>query len=130
MRAPRGRNSRKDFRRITALPLTGFAAVFVMAVAITVTANAIPAGAVAAPAPAPAQEPTDAVAPDEAKDHIGEEVTVCGDVVSADYIRALEGRPTFLNLDAAYPDHVFSVTIMGDDRGNFPAPPHRSSGLP
>ncbi|MFZ0805936.1 MAG: hypothetical protein WAN03_07120 [Candidatus Sulfotelmatobacter sp.] len=39
----------------------------------------------------------------EAKDHIGEQATVCGKVVSTGYAENSRGKPTFLNLDKPYP---------------------------
>jgi hypothetical protein len=38
----------------------------------------------------------------EAKNHVGENGTVCGQVASAHYAMKSRGRPTFLNLDRAY----------------------------
>jgi hypothetical protein len=35
----------------------------------------------------------------EAKDHVGEQATVCGKVASARYAATSRGKPTFLNLD-------------------------------
>lgn len=58
----------------------------------------------------------------EAKDHIGEEATVCGKVVSAKYAAASRGSPTFLNLDRPYPNQVFTVVIWGRDRAKFDKP--------
>jgi DNA/RNA endonuclease YhcR with UshA esterase domain len=84
----------------------------------------------------PSQPPAAAVAPQpqqatqgqtltaaEAKAHIGETATVCGTVASARYAAQSRGRPTFLNLDAPYPNQVFTVVIWGDARLNFPEPP-------
>ena len=39
----------------------------------------------------------------EAKDHNGEQATVCGKVVSTGYAENSRGKPTFLNLDKPYP---------------------------
>ncbi len=47
----------------------------------------------------------------QAKDHIGEEATVCGKVVSARYAPSSRGRPTFLNLDRPHPNQEFTVVI-------------------
>jgi hypothetical protein len=58
----------------------------------------------------------------EAKDHIGEKATVCGDVASAHYAAATRGNPTFINLDKAYPGQVFTVLIWGSDRLKFGDP--------
>jgi DNA/RNA endonuclease YhcR with UshA esterase domain len=58
----------------------------------------------------------------EAHNHIGEEATVCGVVVSSHYAKSSKGEPTFLNLDVAYPEHIFTVLIWGEDREQFKKP--------
>ena len=58
----------------------------------------------------------------EAKDHIGQSATVCGDVVSTHYAARTRGNPTFINLDKPYPDQVFTVLIWGSDRPKFGDP--------
>jgi hypothetical protein len=68
---------------------------------------------------APAQTVISAV---EAKNHIGENRTVCGDVVSAHHAARTRGNPTFLNLDKPYPTQVFTVLIWGTDRSRFGVP--------
>lgn len=58
----------------------------------------------------------------EAKNHIGEKATVCGDVASTRYAARSRGNPTFINLDKAYPNQVFTVLIWGSDRVKFGNP--------
>ena len=58
----------------------------------------------------------------EAKDHIGEPATVCGSVASTRYAASSRGRPTFLNLDKPYPNHIFTVVIWGQNRAKFGRP--------
>jgi len=58
----------------------------------------------------------------EAKSHIGERVTVCGNVASTHYAARTRGSPTFVNLDKPYPDEVFTVLIWGSDRPKFGDP--------
>lgn len=58
----------------------------------------------------------------EAKDHIGQRATVCGRVASARYAASSRGQPTFLNLDRAYPNHVFTMVIWGENRAKFGKP--------
>lgn len=58
----------------------------------------------------------------EAKDHIGQNATVCGEVVSTHYARSSRGSPTFLNFDQAYPNQIFTVVIWGSDRPKFGDP--------
>jgi len=58
----------------------------------------------------------------EAKDHIGQTATVCGKVADTRYLDESGRRPTFLNFDAKYPNHVFTAVIFGDDRAKFGTP--------
>jgi hypothetical protein len=64
----------------------------------------------------------------EAKDHIGEQATVCGKVASTRYAATTRGKPTFLNLDKPYPSQVFTVLIWGDNRAKFGAPEEQYRG--
>ncbi len=70
-------------------------------------------------APAPQHQRLSA---SEAKDHIGETATVCGNVVSTRYAASTNGHPTFLNLDKAYPNQIFTVLIWGSNRSKFGTP--------
>ena len=58
----------------------------------------------------------------EAKDHIGEQATVCGKVVSTRFAESSRGSPTFLNLDQPDPNQVFTLVIWGSDRSKFGDP--------
>jgi endonuclease G len=58
----------------------------------------------------------------EAKDHIGEQATVCGKVVSTRFAESSRGSPTFLNFDQPYPSQVFTLVIWGSDRPKFGEP--------
>src|SRR5262249_58197410 len=58
----------------------------------------------------------------EAKQHIGEQATVCGIVASAKYAASTRGQPTFLNLDEPYPNQIFTILIWGGDRAKFGRP--------
>ena len=57
-----------------------------------------------------------------AKDHVGENATVCGHVASTHFASTTRGRPTFINLDKPYPNQIFTILIWGSDRGKFGAP--------
>jgi DNA/RNA endonuclease YhcR with UshA esterase domain len=52
----------------------------------------------------------------DAKAHIGENATVCGKVASERTATSSRGEPTFINLDSAYPNQVFTILVWGDDR--------------
>jgi len=58
----------------------------------------------------------------EAKDHVGETATVCGNVVSTRYAASTKGQPTFLNLDKPYPSQIFTIVIWGSNRSKFGRP--------
>jgi hypothetical protein len=70
----------------------------------------------------PAQSQTKRITASEAKDHIGERATVCGRVASTRYAYRTKSQPTFLNLDAAYPNQIFTIVIWGSDRAKFGEP--------
>ena len=57
-----------------------------------------------------------------AKDHIGENATVCGQVASTHFASTTRERPTFINLDQPYPNQIFTILFWGSDRGKFGAP--------
>jgi hypothetical protein len=52
----------------------------------------------------------------QARMHDGETATICGVVASERTAVESKGKPTFINLDSAYPDAVFTVVIWGEDR--------------
>jgi hypothetical protein len=58
----------------------------------------------------------------EAKNHVGEKATVCGEVASTRYAASSRGNPTFINLDKPYPNQIFTVLIWGSDRPKFGDP--------
>lgn len=59
----------------------------------------------------------------EARAHIGEQATVCGVVKSARWASSSNRKPTFLNLDEAYPKQTFTVVIFEEHRARFTPPP-------
>jgi hypothetical protein len=58
----------------------------------------------------------------EAKNHVDEKATVCGNVASTHYAARTKGNPTFLNLDEPYPRQIFTILIWGSDRPKFGDP--------
>jgi hypothetical protein len=52
----------------------------------------------------------------EAKNHVGENATVCGTIASQTTATGSHGTPTFINLDQPYPHQVFTVLIWGSDK--------------
>ncbi|MDH3684936.1 MAG: hypothetical protein OEP95_01850 [Myxococcales bacterium] len=71
---------------------------------------------------------TEAITAEAAAQHIGERAEVCGRVASANHSLESKGRPTFLNFDRPYPDHIFTALIWGKDRARFSAPPESLLG--
>ena len=61
----------------------------------------------------------------EARSHIGEYSKVCGVVASTHFANRSRGAPTFINLDRAYPDQVFTAVIWVEDRAKFGYPEQR-----
>lgn len=61
----------------------------------------------------------------EAKSHVSERVTVCGNVASTRYADKTKGQPTFLNLDEPYPRQIFTIIIWGSDRSKFGEPENK-----
>jgi DNA/RNA endonuclease YhcR with UshA esterase domain len=64
----------------------------------------------------------------DAKNHIGEEATVCGNVASTRYASSTRGQPIFLNLEQPYPNQIFTVVILGRNRAKFGNPESEYSG--
>jgi hypothetical protein len=65
---------------------------------------------------------TGRIAAAEAKNHVGEKATVCGNVVGTHYAARTKGNPTFLNLDEPYPRQIFTILIWDSDRPKFGDP--------
>ena len=62
------------------------------------------------------------LSPPQAKNHIGEQATVCGKIVSTRYADTTRGSPTLLNFDEPYPNQIFTLLIWGSDRPKFGNP--------
>jgi len=56
---------------------------------------------------------------DEAKDHVGEKVTICSEVKETYFNSKAKGEPTNLNFGAPFPKQTFTVLIWKDDLVNF-----------
>jgi len=65
----------------------------------------------------------DAIRPDQATRHVGQNGMVCGKVEKTRYAENSEGQPTFLHMGGTFPRHTFSARIPQELRGKFrPAP--------
>ena len=74
-----------------------------------------------------ATTPAQTITAAEASRHVGERTTVCGRIASEHTATSSRGTPTFINLDKPYPDRVFTVLVLGNDRASVGAIP--SSGM-
>jgi hypothetical protein len=57
-----------------------------------------------------------AIPASEGAKHVGERETVCGTIAGKHIATSSRGTPTFINLDRAYPNQVFTLLIWGSDR--------------
>lgn len=57
--------------------------------------------------------------PEHAKNYLGSTQTVCGNVASTYFAKKSRGKPTFINLNKPYPNHIFMAVIWIEDRGKF-----------
>jgi hypothetical protein len=70
-----------------------------------------------------AAEQPGSISAGEAAAYVGQTKTVCGVVASSKFAQNSNGEPTFLNLDRAYPNQIFTAVIWGTDRGKFKESP-------
>ncbi|TMI63655.1 MAG: DNA-binding protein [Bacteroidetes bacterium] len=61
----------------------------------------------------------DTIKLEDAKNKVGDSVTVCGKVFNARFVSNATNEPTFLNIGAAYPNQLLTVVIWGDIRKQF-----------
>lgn len=69
------------------------------------------------------QLPTQPLTAVEAAQHVGENRTVCGEIVNTYTSAVSHGTPTFIDIDQPYPHSVFDLVIWGDNKeavGDFP----------
>ena len=73
--------------------------------------------------PAAAQISSPVLSTAEAAQHVGENRTVCGQIVNTHIAESSHGTPTFFDIDQAWPNQVFDLVVWGDkkaDIGSFP----------
>jgi hypothetical protein len=68
------------------------------------------------------------ITPVEAKNHVGQQATVCGSVAGVHYAAGSKGQPTFINLDKPYPNQTFTIVIFGGDLPQFGNPEQKYNG--
>ena len=91
---------------------------------------AVPLASAQTQAQTPAQTPTSTtqippptLTAAEAAQHVGENRTVCGQIVNTHTADTSHGTPTFFDIDQPWPNQVFDLVVWGDkkpDIGNFP----------
>lgn len=62
---------------------------------------------------------------EEAINHIGKNVTVCGLVSSGRYLESSMTKPTLLNIGGDFPNHLLTIMIRDEDRKNFEYKPEQ-----
>src|SRR5580704_7365610 len=67
---------------------------------------------------AAASAQAETIAPNEAPNHAGQNVTVEGAVSDVDH--AASGRATFIDMGGHYPNNPFAAVIFKDDADKFP----------
>lgn len=63
----------------------------------------------------------DQIPSNQAKDHLGENATVCGKVADSRYVDT-GSHVTFLNFDKPFPNHTFTAFIPAANRAKFGTP--------
>lgn len=84
---------------------------------------AVPAAMAQSASTSTVQIPRPTLTAAEAAQHVGENRTVCGEIVNTYVATSSHGTPTFIDLDQAYPHQVFDLVIWGDNKadiGPFP----------
>lgn len=51
----------------------------------------------------------------QAREHEGQNATVCGIVASERQASNSKGKPTYINLDVPYPNQIFAVVVWEED---------------
>ena len=71
--------------------------------------------------PIESNTPAGAISWEEASSHIGERVSVCGEVKDWEYRSGSNGRPTYIDMGTAYPNRSrVTIVIWEEDRDAFP----------
>lgn len=55
----------------------------------------------------------------EIKNYAGQIVSICDRIVDAKFLESSITKPTLLNVGGAYPNHLFTIVINFENRGNF-----------
>jgi len=63
--------------------------------------------------------PASTIIPEDAGNHVGQTLTVCGKVFGGIFLVHSNGSPTLINMGGDYPNNSFTVVVYGSDRGSF-----------
>jgi hypothetical protein len=63
--------------------------------------------------------PAPTITADDAPNHVGQTLTVCGKVFGGIYLENSNSQPTLINVGADYPDNPLTLVIFGIVRGGF-----------
>lgn len=63
----------------------------------------------------------------QAREHDGETATVCGVAQNEHTAGTTRGKPTFIDLDSAFPYQIFSILVWDQDRPNIGELPRTGS---
>ena len=66
------------------------------------------------------------IKPEEAKNHIGDSLTVCGSVDGGKYLENANRQPTLLDMGGSYPNQALTLLIWGDNRSRFSYKPEEA----
>ncbi len=66
------------------------------------------------------------IKPEEAKNHIGDSVTVCGSVDGGKFLENANRQPTLLDMGGAYPNQALTLLIWGVNRSHFSYKPEEA----
>ena len=73
------------------------------------------------------QTKTQTITAAQAREHDGETATVCGVAQNEHTASTTRGKPTFIDLDSAFPYQIFSILVWDQDRPNVGELPHTGS---
>jgi hypothetical protein len=66
------------------------------------------------------------IKPEEAKNHIGDSLTVCGTIDGGKFLENANRQPTLLDMGGSYPNQALTLLIWGDNRSHFSYKPEES----
>ena len=65
----------------------------------------------------------------QARSHDGDKATVCGIVGNEYSATNSQGKPTFIDLDSAFPEQRFALLVWDEDRQNVGALPRTGASI-